>query len=229
MRLGISSEAALDAPVDELVAACERRGLGALGLVLGTAIGPDDVLEAAKIAADVSVRISGIVVDGCPDTLAMAALSRLANAPIIVRGDSDLHARIACTSAIVLEGGSALAFVSGSPATWLDAVVGAGVEFAWHIDETCQDPAADAAQILRARPIRLIRLAGGGPELSTQNQRGIGDLMRALTLAGYDGPLIMTPSSQRYRVVWSAWLGRRGGWGCGSKTDSSQQSVPIHL
>lgn len=228
MRLGISSEAAHGAPVDELVAACERRGLAALELVLGASIGPDDVLEAAKIAADVSVHISGIVADACPDTRALAALSRLANAPIIVRGDGDLHARIACTSGIVLEGGSALVFVSGPPACWLNVVTSAEVEFAWHVDETCLEPAAAAEGILRARPIPFVRLAGGGPETSTQNERGIGDLMRVLALAGYDGPVIMTPTSQRYRVVWSAWLGRRGGWGCGSRSDSSGREVPIH-
>lgn len=229
MQLGLSSEAAMDAPVSELLVACVRRGLGALELVLNPAIGPDDVLVATRMTNDIAVRISGIVADGCPDTQALAVLSRMADAPIIVRGEYDLPGRIACAREICLEGGTALVFVSGPPDSWLDTVTYTGVEFAWHVDETCQDPAAAAERILHARRIAAIRLAGGGPETAMLDERGIGALVRTLAIAGYDGPLIMTPSSQRYRVVWAAWLGRRGGWGCGSKADKTGRTVPLKL
>ena len=33
--------------------------------------------------------------------------------------------------------------------------------------------------------------------------------------------LILAPSSTRYRVAWETWLGRRGGWGCGSSGERS--------
>ena len=51
-------------------------------------------------------------------------------------------------------------------------------------------------------------------------------MMRELALAGYGGSLALAPSDQRYRVVWNAWLGRRGGWGCGSKA-GAHASLPV--
>jgi len=227
MQLGLSLEAAADAPVSELLVACVRRGLGALELVLGPSIGPDDILVATKVKDEMPVRISGIIADACQDTGVLVDLSRTADAPIIVRGDFDLQSRIARAKEIRLSGGNALALVAGEPESWLGAV--ADVDFAWHIDETCQNPAAAAEQILRERSIPFIRLAGGGPETALQDQGETGALMRVLALAGYSGPLIMTPSSQRYRIAWASWLGRRGGWGCGSKAGSADRSVPINL
>ena len=34
----------------------------------------------------------------------------------------------------------------------------------------------------------------------------------------FDGPLVLSPSDAAYHYAWSAWLGRAGGWGCGSKS-----------
>lgn len=229
MQLGLSSEAAADAPVAELVTACVRRGLSALELVLGHDIGPDEVLAADQAAHDIDVWLSGIVMDGCPDARALAALSRAADAPIIVRGDADLEIRIACAHSIIEEGGTALPLVSGPPDSWLSRITAAGLDFAWQVDDTCSDPAAAAERILQNRMLAYVRLAGGGPEVSMQDERGIGALMRVLALNGYTGPLVITPSSQRYRVAWAAWLGRRGGWGCGSKAAASERPIPIQL
>jgi hypothetical protein len=105
------------------------------------------------------------------------------------------------------------------PASWIESVIASGVPVGWHIDSTVER-VAEALPRLLENPglLSYIRLEGGGPESAMQEGRGIGDLMRRLALAGYSGPLILTPSSPRYRVAWSTWLGRRGGWGCGSST-----------
>lgn len=227
MQLGLSSEAMPDASISDLLVACFRRGLGTLELVLGPGIGPDDVVLATRLAKNMPVRISGIVADEYSDTTALADLSRRAAAPVIVRGGSHLQTRIDCARAICNEGGTALAFVSGPPEAWLDAISDVG--FAWHIDEMCREPAAAAERILHARTIPCIRLSGGGPETAMQGEQGIGALMCVLAIAGYTGPVIMTPSSRRYRVAWATWLGRRGGSGCGSKADASGGSVPINV
>jgi hypothetical protein len=51
-----------------------------------------------------------------------------------------------------------------------------------------------------------------------QDGRGVGGMMRRLALAGYEGTLVLAPSTTRFRVAWQQWLGRRGGGsGCRSR------------
>jgi hypothetical protein len=120
---------------------------------------------------------------------------------------------------VLLADGGTVALVRGPAAGWLDDIDSAGRECAWEIDCNAFDPGDDAAEVLARLGARLryIRLIGGGPEAVMQEGRGIGALMSRLALAGYNGALILTPSSPRYRVAWETWLGRRGGWGCGSE------------
>lgn len=92
---------------------------------------------------------------------------------------------------------------------------------AWDADPTVTELSAPARTVLEGAGARLvhIRLMGGGPEATEQEGRGVGALMAHLALAGYDGTVALAPSSPRYRVIWDAWLGRRGGWGCGSHAE----------
>jgi hypothetical protein len=56
---------------------------------------------------------------------------------------------------------------------------------------------------------------------------GVGAMMRRLAVEGYAGTLVLAPSTARFRVAWRKWLGRRGGWGCGSSTG---EDLPmVHL
>src|SRR5690606_6031469 len=116
-------------------------------------------------------------------------------------------------------GGRALVLASGQPGDWHAAVHAAGLDYGWEIDSACGDVSAHADLVLKRQEpaLRYIRFIGGGPETSMQEGRGIGTLMGRLALAGYDGPLVLAPSATRYRVAWETSLGRRGGWGCGSK------------
>lgn len=111
---------------------------------------------------------------------------------------------------------------------WLQ-LLPASMPFAWQVDESVPEFAGDAARLLRhGSGPAFIRLVGGGPETALQDGRGVGALMRVLALAGYAGPLVVTPSSHRYRVAWASWLGRRGGWGCGGSGDA-KPAAPLTL
>lgn len=195
MRLGLSSAAAPDAPLADLLEACARRGIAALELREGDAHGvrPGDPAGAAAAAAEAGaagVAISGYRLDPSPQTAhAEAALAELAaalGAPLIV-----------------------------GEAVRLDGAVGV----AWDADPLAGDVAAQGAALLERVGGRLhtIRLVGGGPETALNEGRGIGALMTQLALAGWAGTLVLAPSGRGYRVAWEQWLGRRGGTGCGSK------------
>lgn len=225
MQLGLSSDAAPDASVDELVATCARRGLAALELTVWPGLHADKLFRSFDRQGE-GVRLSGLLTDDAAHTQRLAALSRSTGTPIIVRNSNDLRIGIRHANTIADYGGGALLFVSGPAEHWIEQVASAGIKPAWHVDETCLDPAADAKQIMdRFGAIEYVRLAGGGPETTMQEGRGVSALMRTLALAGYSGPLILTPSSQKYHVAWSTWLGRRGGWGCGSKAESTVNTM----
>lgn len=224
MRLGLSSEAAPGASAAELVDTCARRGLPAVEITLGAGTNPLDVLEYARAFR---VTLSGLLRTEGEDVRELAALSRRTAAPVIVGGNGSLEECIGIARAIIAASGNARVLVRGNAQGWLRTVTDAHVPFAWQIDDTCDDPAGDAALIpLHAGRIEYVRLVGGGPETALQEGRGVGAVMRTLALAGYDGPLILTPSSQRFRVAWSAWLGRRGGWGCGSAAEA-RSIIPL--
>lgn len=99
----------------------------------------------------------------------------------------------------------------------LDSAV-PGVRLAWDADPAAGELDSVGHALLERAGARLshVRLYGGGPEATEQEGRGVGSFMARLAISGYGGTLALVPSSARYRVIWDAWLGRRGGWGCGS-------------
>lgn len=239
MQLGLSSAAAPDATFDELVGACARRGMSALELRRSDAAfawvhaaqppasaSPSHV--AAERARHAGVAVAGVLIESLSEACdahprELAALSSDVGAPIIIAGPAAAAERAACAAAIVRSGGDACVLVSGDAAA-LDGVPD-DAPVAWQVDDTCTNVAV-MLERLQSRPgaLRLVRLAGGGPESTLQEGRGIGAIMGRLALAGWSGHVILAPSSTRYRVIWSAWLGRRGGWGCGSAVAPD----PIH-
>lgn len=98
---------------------------------------------------------------------------------------------------------------------------GTGLALGWDADPSAGRLAEVGSAILARVGDRLrhIVLRGGGPEATAQEGRGVGSLMARLALSGYRGTLALAPSSPRYQVIWDAWLGRRGSWGCGSKEE----------
>lgn len=227
MRLGLSSAAAVAATFTELAAACSLRGLSAVELRTGDSHGIelDTDWSAAAAAAVAAAAAAGVSIAGfrSDDPSAepgqLARLSAALGCCIIVADEGASADRMDRARRIRGQGGHALVLARGPAVEWHDAIRAAGEDYGWEVDASCTDIAADADLVLGVGEpaVRYIRFIGGGPEASLQEGRGIGTLMGRLALAGYAGPIILSPSSPRYRVAWESWLGRRGGWGCGSK------------
>jgi hypothetical protein len=171
------------------------------------------------LASDFGVELAGfrIAAPFQPDVL--AAIAAGLDTPVLIAHGS-VAERVAAANALRSRGVAVLVEASGSPESWLPALERVDADVAWQIDTSVTDMAGDLRNVLRT-PVRLryIRLLGGGPEAAMADGRGIGPLMGQLALNRFDGPLIVAPGSARYRMAWAAWLGRRGGWGCGSRTD----------
>jgi hypothetical protein len=236
MRLGLSSAAAPNAGLDELLAACTRRGLSTVELRAGDAHGIADdgdwaapVASGLAAAAQARVTIAGYQTAAPSNPWQLARLSEALGCPILVPDEGDISSTIARARRISAAGGRALVLARGPALAWHPAITRSGLEYGWEVDAGCGDVAADAEMVLQAEPaLRYIRFIGGGPEATLQEGRGIGTLMGRLALAGYDGAVILAPSSPRYRVAWESWLGRRGGWGCGSRTaDAELVHLPV--
>jgi hypothetical protein len=241
MRLALSSAAAPGASFDELLEACAQRGLSALELesghgdVLPAGLSLRNAAAARARAAAAGIHIAGLrlrSLDAEPgdpgfhdDLGALIPLALALDTPLLVPADRVVAAqRILGTT-------PAMAVLPAGPAALsaLDALNASGqlasrLPLAWDADPGAGDVSAGAVELLAAVGPRLrhLRLHGGGPEASLQEGRGVGALMARLALAGFAGTIALAPSSPRYRVIWSAWLGRRGGWGCGSKADARE-------
>ncbi|MEX0891749.1 MAG: hypothetical protein WEB88_06215 [Gemmatimonadota bacterium] len=227
MRLGLSSAAAPDAGLDELLAICARRGLAALDLCVGDAHGVEGPMyglsgaAAAERARGAGVLVSAFRSGGEGQDLRAAPVAAAAGAPVLVGGGPSMAARVRRAHAVAARGAGAAVVLDGEVSTAdLEVALTADLELAWDVDVPGGSVGGAAERIMRIAGGRLrhIRILGGGPEASMQEGQGVGELMSRLALAGYDGTVILAPSSSRYRVAWQHWLGRRGGWGCGSKS-----------
>jgi hypothetical protein len=227
MRLGLSSAAAPDADLFELLLACARRGLAALELRDGDAHGvtggPDglDGAEARRRAREAGVELVGFRSGAAANDERLGPLAAEADTPVLVDGADDVARRIQRATSLRAAGARVCVVVAGNtPAEVIEDMVSAGFPVAWDAHAAAGDLGAAGQRILRAAGdgFRHIRLIGGGPESAMHEGRGVGELMGRLALAGYTGSLVLAPGSSRYRVAWERWLGRRGGWGCGSKT-----------
>lgn len=226
MRLGLCSSAAPDATLAELVEACRRRGLAALELRQGDAHGlhPGGMLDEVRSVAPVAGV--GPSLTGYRPTLEaddewLGRLSEVLQLSILLEGPADPRQRIARAGGIAEAGGRVVMVVHGERGLEdADHFAGADFDLAWDVDPERGSIGADARRLLDRLGDRLshVRLLGGGPEVSFHEGRGVGEMMGLLALEGYGGTVILAPRESRYRLAWQAWLGRRGGWGCGSRT-----------
>ncbi|NIP78159.1 MAG: hypothetical protein GWM90_02720 [Gemmatimonadetes bacterium] len=245
MRLGLSSAAAPDAPLSELLAACARRGLATLELEEGHGHGLEPGLRSLAAPRDAAARIeaagvslagfrvargstarlpgsaAGATEEDAADAATWARFARALGAPALVplHGPVDRRAALALRRAGVPVLGILPPDPFADPA--LASLVDPGSEglpLAWDADGAVTDLDVVAPRLLDRAGARLrhIRIPGGGPESAGREGLGVGTLAARLALAGYAGTVALAPSSARFRVVWDAWLGRRGGWGCGS-------------
>lgn len=234
MRLTLSSAAAPAATWAELLEAARRRGFAALELVEGDAhgIGPaSSAAELARLRARAeshAVRIAAYRVASAADAArpAVARLAAALDAAVVAPADTVDIASLDALADLYRSSGAMLLLAHGT-APEVTAALGHALAqpgreslgFAWDVRPEADD-LGRAPAVLEAAGgrLRLVRLYGGGPEAATQTGQGVGALFGRLTLARYGGPLVLTPSTPRYRQAWGAWLGRVAGWGCGSKT-----------
>lgn len=230
VRLGLCSGALPDASLDDLVEAVVRRGLAVLELRAGDAHGVDTDRPLFAAAALDRVRIRGAALSafrdrGAGSALRLARVAELLDVPILVGGPAGLSSRIARATRVAGHGACVAVVVRGAGAVpAAREVAGRGIDVAWDVDPSDEAPHRTVADLLDAvgRHLRHIRLHGGGPESALQEGRGIGGMAGRLALAGYDGPVVLTPASTAHRIAWQAWLGRRGGWGCGGAARSGE-------
>jgi hypothetical protein len=242
MRLGLSSAAAPDLALADLLGGCQRRGLAVLELVLGDAHGVHSGADAAQIedalrqAERADVHLAALAcpapdVDRAEEAIRLAArLGMAALLPACLASDEvgallevarEVKAQLLLQHGTDPEAAAELAYL-------VESLPAGTAALAWQVDPRTDDPALVTA-VLRAAGSHLayVRLRGGGPESAEQTGQGVGTLMARLALARYTGPLVLMPTTPRYRYIWSAWLGRAGGWGCGSKEqDSSLVTLP---
>ncbi|HSH46202.1 MAG TPA: hypothetical protein VK966_10115, partial [Longimicrobiales bacterium] len=213
------------------LAACVRRGIDALELREGDGhgIAPGDLMEAGS-------RILEPATAAGVDVVAYRILSPSGTLPrarqgaavrLLVDGTSPLAHR--------LEQAAELEFAGAAVAVVVRDELEAGVvsdssfDIAWDVAPGTR-PAGETAQMMLQRfgPwLRHVHISGGGPESAMQEGRGIGELMGRLALHRYSAAVALAPSSPHFRVAWDNWLGRRGGWGCGSKT-AEPSLVALH-
>jgi sugar phosphate isomerase/epimerase len=254
MQLVLSTAAAVDFTLEELLSGCARRGLAGLELVSGHAHGVSPGIPASDLEAFARRALA----HGAPlvgfrapwqeaGTLRAARLSRALGAPIVsvppkeeatVRADTTVPEEVtphedapdrgvAATIEAYARARGTLLLVHGTDPEeagrlrrLAEAAPAGSCGLAWEVEPAAGDLTEHVAAVLEAAGSHLmhIRLLGGGPESPQHEGRGIGALMARLTLAGYRGSIALAPSTPAYHVLWRTWLGRRGGWGCGSKT-----------
>jgi sugar phosphate isomerase/epimerase len=225
MRLSLSSAAAPEARLGQLLEAAARRGFGAVELREGDGHGvaPDQwlgITAAAAEAAVAGIGISGYRVLQPARDLALARLSHALGAPILLDGPKNPAGRLDRAVRLRRAGADVAVVLRGTSSSEAGTIIAAaGLSLAWDADPRlgALDPMLEA--LLRDAPHALqhIRLLGGGPEVGLQEDSGVDRLMRRLALEGYEGTLVVAPSSTRHRIAWQHWLRRRGGGtGCGS-------------
>jgi hypothetical protein len=239
MRLTLSSAAAPDLDLAGLAGAALRRGFTAVELVAGDGHGIEAGDRRAAIGAAARLAGEGVspaawrvaaadaeLLAGLADFSAALGAPVLTPAPVIgAEGWRDLQNRYESAGAELL-----VRVTSPEEADQMLDVSRGDARLAWDVAASggrIQDPAA----MISACGDRLayVALRGGGPEAMAQEGQGIGEMFTSLALARYSGPLSLRPSRPEFHRAWSAWLGRRGGWGCGSKAGGGNRMEPVAL
>jgi predicted secreted protein len=230
MQLAVSSAAAPDLPLADLLEGCQRRGLAAVELVVDAITPPgsqDLSLLAGRIAdsfARSPVSISSIAALTPGEAIRVAIrLGGALGAPVVVPGTAATTDSRSLLLTHLAAGGEVLLLHSAATASSPEsararAALGERAGIALEVDPSRDAPAAIPAVLQSlGDTLRYVRLRGGGPEAAQQTGLGVGTLMGRLALARFAGPLVLTPSEPTYHRAWLAWLSRSGGWGCGSK------------
>lgn len=227
MQTGVSSEVVPAASLAELFTGATRHGLSVLELRAGDGHGVSASLisEAGALAQLIDdmrgspVTISSYRDNGAENTRELGTLSCALGACILVDEPSVLAKRLSRAQQLRSDGAGVAVVVRGCDAVRDAQIIAqAGHNVAWDAAPSDEQLGTQAAAMLTAcgDALKQVRIAGGGPESTLHEGRGIGALMARLALAGYAGTVIIAPSSPSYHLLWEQWLGKRPGWGCGS-------------
>lgn len=243
MRTGLSSAVVPQASLSILVDGARRHGLPVIELRAGDrhgvsaqrTSGPAAITTVLTIIRDAHVSLSGYRDLGQEDCDALAILAHALGTSILVAMDTALHERLARADRLRLAGADVAVVVRGECAP-LEArqVASRGHAIAWDAAPVEGGLGTQAAAIIDAASglLRHVGVAGGGPESTLHEGRGIGELMARLALARYTGSVILAPSDPSYHLLWERWLARPHGWGCGSHASDAtlvtlDQPAPI--
>lgn len=238
MQLALSSAAAPTAGLQTLLQGASRHGLRTLELRAGDAHGISAWTGSApeKITSLVTqLTAAGVGVVGYHESAraggaspesqeSLASLARTLGCALFVNADEALPERLRRAEQLHAAGAEVAIVVRGE-AVLEEARQAARQRLAmvWDCDPHRAPIGEVASELLGeyGESVRHIRLLGGGPESVMYEGRGIGALMARLALSGFAGSVILAPSSPRFHMLWSTWLGRRAGTGCGSKVSDA--------
>ncbi len=236
MQTCLSSSAAPDAQIGDLLAGVKRHGLSGLELRVGDGHGLDAVCSGAALTAKATdIREAGVrvvaLLDGSDASPPMwRRLVEILGTRLRLDGSLPLderlgRARQAAAATVPVE----IVVRGPEAAVEAQACVAAGYNVVWEAHPSDPDLGTLAVHVLQAAGSRLagVRLMGGGPESTLHEGRGFGTLMAQLALAGFGGTLVVAPSDPKYHVLWDSWIGRRNAWGCGS-AGSDSDTVAIN-
>lgn len=242
MRWVLSSAAAPEASLPELLDAAGRKKLQGVELVRGHGHGIEPGLPADSLElAAGTIRDHGLTVAAYRirdhaglDPEETARLARVLDAAVVLALPAGMAERSLERWAFPFESeGRALLLEVEDPAEtetrWSEAVARrfpGTVCFAWDAPRTA-GTADQARWMLEAFGSSLahVRVPGTGPESLGDSDGRIGSLVTVLTLSGYRGSAVLAPSSERRLDEWSTWLGRRRGWGCGGARSGTEEST----
>ena len=236
MKLTLSSAAAPGETLQGLLDACGRKGIAGLELVEGDGHGMSlpsasrlAELRALVHAAHVALTSFRLATGTDVDEERATRVGTELDVPVLVPVTTDRDMVPVARAAERLSAAGVRVGAASADAALLIrcARMGPPVDVAWDVAPERSDP-DDLARLLDAVGPGLthVRLFGGGPESAGQAGTGVGRLMSRLARARFSGALVITPSTRRYRVAWSAWLGRSRGWGCSGK---ATRDDPIRL
>lgn len=226
MKLSLSTAASPGVSIDALDAACRRRGLDGVEIVIDQSVRACDASVVAlraetfdeHFAADLA-RVSGqhrVPLSVPPGAVSADSLPRLARVfsdrggTLLIGFATDLEQVVAATTALR---------EAGNPPS---------LGLAWELRPNTDDLRISGAVLLAAREhLRLVRLHGGGPEQRDQDGRGVGPLFVDLAISGYGGPIVLTPSSPEQVPRWLDWLSSRKLAGCGSGHAAGEHEVDV--
>lgn len=234
--LALSGNAVPHLSLAEIEGVCEARGLDGQEVVMKPGEDPDELVArvcAAK-ARVVAIRLAHLAERTAP---ALARASRILAAPVSIAADIVDAALLDRVVPIFEEAGGRLLLghhtdLEEALATLavIDALDTSAVDLVWELQPSVANLDEGGAVLLAVTErLRLVRLHGGGPEQRYQEGRGIGALLGELSVTGYRGPIVLTPSSRDPTIQerWARWAASRGSSGCGHAISTREVALDM--